>query len=297
MSSAAPAPVALSSGVARPPAPSERQLELYLSRIGFSGEARLDGATLRELHRRHVEAIAWENLDVYCGRPVTRDPLRAFEKIVERRRGGWCYEMNGLFAWMLEGLGFTVTRVAAGVMRETMGDAMLGNHLALLVPLDRIWLADVGLGSGLAEPIPLAEGEYRQRFATYRLEHLGGTWWRFHNQAHAMPPSFDFSTELTDEAKLEERCRWLQTDAASPLLGSAVVQRHFPDHLLSLIGSRRLRLDADGETSHQIADGDAYARTLEQSFGIALDGAADIWVRAKASEAEAEPARPSAVTA
>lgn len=94
-----------------------RQLAAYLARIGFVGDVRPDLETLTALHRAHVESIAWECIDCFLGRPTTRDPRAAFDKIVTGGRGGWCYEMNGLFGWMLEAIGFSVTRLAAGVMR------------------------------------------------------------------------------------------------------------------------------------------------------------------------------------
>src|SRR5262245_5098030 len=251
-----------------PPA-SPDQVRNYLDRIGFDGEPRVDFATLADVHRRHVETIPWEILDVFCKRPLTRDPRAAFDKIVTSGRGGWGYEMNGLLAWMLEGMGFTVTRMAAGVMREALGDGQLGNHLALLVHLDRTWLADVGLGNGLIEPIPLAAGTYRQGYAAFRLENLGGSWWRFHNQPDVMPPSFDFSTGLTDEALLEEKCRWLQTDPGSPFAGRVVMQRYYPDRLESLAGTGTTRIDGAGATAATIAGAAEFGEILRERFGLA----------------------------
>lgn len=269
-----------------PPATS-LQLREYLDRIGFAGTPAPDLATLRALHRRHVEAISWENLDCFAGVPTGRDPAAAFEKIVRRGRGGWCFEMNGLFAWMLESIGFEVTRLAAGVMRETMGDEALGNHLAVLVRLERVWLADVGLGAGLIEPLPLAQGEYRQRYMTYRLERLGGDWWRFRNQPGLLPPSFDFSTSLTDEALLEARCRWLQSDPASPFVQNPVVQRHFPDRLESLVGPKWTRLDSSGTAGGEAGDAAAYRRRLAALLGPAAPEAGPLWHRIR-------PAAPAA---
>src|SRR6185503_6394389 len=99
-------------------------LQAYLDRIGFAGEARPDLATLTALHRAHLLAIPYENLDVQFGTPVTIEPAAAFEKIVTRGRGGWCYEMNGLFGAALDEIGFQVTRLAGGVRRDLMGEIM-----------------------------------------------------------------------------------------------------------------------------------------------------------------------------
>src|SRR5687767_1260505 len=97
-------------------------IQAYFDRVGFTGVARPDLATLKVLHRAHALAISYENLDVQLGRPVTTDPAAAFEKIVRRGRGGWCYEMNGLLGAALDEIGFEVTRLAGAVMRSVRGD-------------------------------------------------------------------------------------------------------------------------------------------------------------------------------
>lgn len=258
---------------------SPAELDAYLAHIGFKRTPGVDLKTLTELHRCHAEQIAWENIDCYIGRPTGRDPHEAFDKIVRGGRGGWCFEMNGLLGWMLEAIGFRVTRLAAGVMREQLGDDALGNHLALLVHLDRDYIADVGIGSALIEPIPLAEGFYRQRYAEFRLERLDGRWWRFHNQAGAMPPSFDFAPDLTDEALLEKGCRWLQTDPDSPFRRNVVVQRHGPRGLDSLINATRMRL-ADGRLQESpVVAADDYEATLRDGFGLSVPDVPAIWAR------------------
>ena len=82
------------------------KLSRYLHRVGFSGSLRSSPSTLAELLRCHVLSVPFENLDVQLGIPVTMDAEAAFDKIVERGRGGWCYEQNGLFGWALSEIGF-----------------------------------------------------------------------------------------------------------------------------------------------------------------------------------------------
>src|SRR5215212_4496121 len=105
------------------------ELTAYLERIGYDGALAPDLPTLTALHRAHVLAIPFENLDVQLGRPPTLDPAAIFAKLVTARRGGWCYEQNGLFGRVLAGLGFTVTRMSGGVMRAERGEATMGGHL------------------------------------------------------------------------------------------------------------------------------------------------------------------------
>ena len=93
-------------------------LAAYLARIGHTGPVQPDLATLRAVHRAHHFAIPYENLDVQLKRPVVTDPAAAFDKIVTRRRGGWCYEMNGVLGWALAEIGFNVTYRMSGGRRE-----------------------------------------------------------------------------------------------------------------------------------------------------------------------------------
>ena len=111
-------------------------IDAYFDRIAYAGPVQPDLATLTALHRAHLRAIPYENLDVQLGRPVTIERAPIFEKIVTGKRGGWCYEMNGLFGWALDQLGFRVTRSAGAVMREVNGAAAIGNHLVLKVELE-----------------------------------------------------------------------------------------------------------------------------------------------------------------
>src|SRR5437868_15402114 len=98
-----------------------QQLDAYLERIGYSGSRRPTLATLIAVHRAHLLAISYENLDIHLGRVLTLDPAQIFDKIVMRRRGGWCYEMNSLLAWALRELGFSVTLMGSTVNRAAIG--------------------------------------------------------------------------------------------------------------------------------------------------------------------------------
>jgi N-hydroxyarylamine O-acetyltransferase len=111
---------------------------------------------LRALHLAHLERIPFENLSVALGEPIDLEPKALAGKILEGGRGGFCYELNGLFGWLLEQLGFPVTRVAARPLFDAGGMAPPYAHLALVVELGRRWLVDVGFGFPWAlEPLDL----------------------------------------------------------------------------------------------------------------------------------------------
>lgn len=256
-------------------------LQAYFDRIGFAGEARPDLATLRALHRAHLLAIPYENLDVQLGRPVTPDPAAAFDKLVTRRRGGWCYEMNGVLGEALRAVGFEVTRLAGGVMRELAGDGQAGNHLVLRVDLPQgPWIADVGFGDGSLEPYPLSPAPVAADGFHFRLQDLDGRWWRFHNHAEGGAKSYDFTLDAAAPDLLAAKCQWLQTAPESPFVQNAVVQRWRPGGRLLQMRGRTLReVRPDGVETRLIASADDYVDTLGRAFDLDLPEAATLWPR------------------
>src|SRR5437763_17205555 len=146
----------------------------YLERINYHGATEPSAATLRDLHRAHLLTVPFENLDIHLGREIVLDDERLYSKVVERRRGGFCYELNGAFAALLSGLGFNVKKLAAGVGRADGSFGPMFDHMALMVELNERWLADVGFGEGFREPLRLDEaGEQAQAFGAYRIRQDG----------------------------------------------------------------------------------------------------------------------------
>jgi N-hydroxyarylamine O-acetyltransferase len=250
---------------------------VYLDRIGFDGRAQPDLATLRRLQRGHLEHIPFENLDVQFGRRVTLDPKDAFAKLVSGGRGGWCYEMNGLFGWALESIGFRVMPMSAAVLRRERGRAAIGNHLVLSVELEGPYLADVGMGDGPLEPIPIEEGVYQQEWRTLRLERLSDGWWRFHNSENALVPDFDFQHQPADWDLLTEKCLWQQTSAQSRFVQNAVCVRQRAGNIVALIGRVLKTIGRDGVEHRLVRSADEYVETLDAIFGICLPQARSLW--------------------
>jgi N-hydroxyarylamine O-acetyltransferase len=255
------------------------ELSAYLHRIHFHGSARPDLATLIAIHRAHQYAIPFENIDVQLGRPVVIDLEANYDKIVCRRRGGWCYEMNGVMGWALEQIGFEVMRVGAGVMRVRAGDAQLGNHLCLLVRLDQPYLVDVGFGGSLAEPLPLRASEREDRPYRLGLGELGDGYWRFAEIAHGDgdPFSFDFRTAPADEALLARKCQFLQTDPASPFIQNLVAQRRTADTHVSLRGRVLATTHTARVDKKLLRSADELVAILRDRFDLDTPEAATLW--------------------
>jgi len=131
----------------------------YLDRLGLDRPATADVAALRTLQERHLAVVPFENLSIHLGEPIVLDTEALFDKIVRRRRGGFCYELNGLFAALLRELGFDAGLRSAKVFRP---DGTLGppfDHAAIRVELDEPWLADVGFGRFSRFPLRLSATE------------------------------------------------------------------------------------------------------------------------------------------
>lgn len=133
-------------------------LDAYFARIGYTGPREPTLATLTAIHQHHARAIPYENLDVLLGRPISLDPAAIERKLVHDRRGGYCFEQNGLFRDVLRALGFRVTTLIARVRWQIPPEVPTAlTHMVLRIDLDgRMLLADVGFGSrSLLSPLPL----------------------------------------------------------------------------------------------------------------------------------------------
>jgi N-hydroxyarylamine O-acetyltransferase len=221
------------------------------------------------LHRAHAKAIPYENFDVQLQRPIIIDPHAAFEKIVERGRGGWCYEMNGVLGLVLKEMGFDVTRRSAD-------GSSAHSHLFLTVDLDgTTYVCDVGFSDGPVEPYPLVEGSFTQEGFEFRIETEASGRRRMHNHRFGAAPSFLMG--LPDEANMAARCQWLQTSPDSLFVKHTVVFRRTHSGILSLI-DRTLRTITPSEAKRTVIDSaDEYVATLKERFALDMQEAAVLW--------------------
>lgn len=150
----------------------------YLSRIGFSGPTEPTLDVLRSVHSSHLHSVPFENLTIHSGGRVQLDLPALYEKIVNQRRGGFCYEVNGLFSWLLRQLGFQVTMLSAQVKSRLTG--FYGppfDHMILMVSIDgQRWLCDVGFGVPVfPTPLSLDTGDLQVKgHRVYRLRSSDG---------------------------------------------------------------------------------------------------------------------------
>lgn len=147
-------------------------LDGYFERIGYSQSPSAELRTLRDLHLLHLQQIPYENIDVFCHQPVRLDRDSLVQKMLKRRRGGYCFEQNGLFLMVLMELGFSCRPLLARVHRNRPEPGGR-THQINLVELDgQAWVCDVGFGgSGFRRPLLLENAsESEQHGEVYRLE-------------------------------------------------------------------------------------------------------------------------------
>lgn len=246
-------------------------VDTYLRRIGFDRPEPPSAAALRRLHRRHLETVPFENLDIPLGRPLTLTPEALYEKIVERRRGGFCYELNGLFCWLLGELGYDVQRLAAAVYGDD-GPGQPFAHMLLKVELATPWIADVGFGDSFLVPLPLSEGERGDGRADYRLSADGASW-----VMAQRPPGADWQAQYRFDATPREMaafgpmCRYQQTAPHSAFTGRSVCSRATPDGRVTFADGRLIVTRQGRREERAVPDSTACRALLREHFGVELD--------------------------
>ena len=254
----------------------------YLERIGVDGQPPPDRDSLDALMRAHVRTIPFENLDVQLGRRLTTAPEDAFEKIVGRGRGGWCYEQNGLFGWALGELGFEVVRMAGAVRDDLTNDAALNNHLVLAVrcPEDAsAWLVDVGFGGSHFGALPLAPHTAEHEPYQLCIERLPDERWRFSEKHFDAQSRYDFAAEPADETALAGKCSALQTDPDSTFVLNLVAQRRTPTTHVILRGRVLSEKSRSGVTRRRLDSADELVQVLLDVFGLDVPATASLWPR------------------
>ena len=241
-------------------------IDRYLERIAYRGPTAPGLATLRQLHLAHMTTVPFENLSVRRGEPIVLDPERLFEKIVLRRRGGFCYELNGLFAALLDALGFRVSRLAGRV-----GPAGIPfDHMTLRVDLEEPWLADVGFGDSFLLPLRLEERQPQEGGCgrRYRIDAVEGGLLLLRDEEQEWKRQYQFTLESWPLLAFEEGCRHHQTSPASSFTQKTVVSRATERGRITLT-ERRLIVTSDGERSETELTGEPeVARALAEHFGI-----------------------------
>ena len=261
----------------------------YLKRLLYKGPLNPNLVTLQGLHLAHLRSVPFENLDIHLGRRISLDLEDLYNKIILARRGGFCYELNGLFGWLLRQIGFEVRYLSARVVRTdpSLKDGTWRftpefDHLVLHVfPQDSSsagtanqdgWLVDVGFGDSFLEPLPIVPGQVRvQKGNSYKLEELEGGFLLLKlNGQGQWQAQYRFTLQERNLIDFESMNNFHQTSPES----------HFTQHAMATIANDvgritladlRLLTTKDGiKMERSISEAGDYASVLIESFGIIL---------------------------
>jgi N-hydroxyarylamine O-acetyltransferase len=251
---------------------TDDMLAAYLARLGAPRPPSLDAGVLRDLHRAHLAAVPFENLSIHLGEPISLDEADLIDKIVARRRGGFCYELNGAFAGLLECLGARVRRVAARVFGDEGQAGPPFDHLALIVRLPDgtgPWLADVGFGSHSTYPL-LAEARAGQADPGGQFL-LTGTPDGDIDVTKDGQPQYRIEPRERALADFVPTCWWQQTSPRSHFTRSTICSRLTGDGRISISGRTLIRTAAGQRTEQNLPDDQAVLAAYRDHFGIDLD--------------------------
>lgn len=244
----------------------------YLNRVRYTGSITPTPETLRAIHRAHLLTVPFENLDIGLGRNIECDEGAAVRKIVEKKRGGFCYEMNGAFAALLRALRFKVTLLSARVARENGGEGPEFDHLTLRVDLEEPWLADVGFGDSFLEPLllqPVLEQEQgRRAFRIIDAEHALRVEMRQPDKSWKKEYSFTLKPrELADFAGM---CHYHQTSPESHFTQKRICTMATPDGRVTL-ADYKLIITRNGQRAEKMLGSEKERReALKQYFAVVL---------------------------
>jgi len=242
----------------------------YLARIGYRGATEPSPAVLADLQFAHLLTVPFENLSIHTGEWIRLRPDWLFDKVVRRRRGGFCYELNGLFAELLVDLGFAVERLAARVYSD---DGSLGipfDHLCLRVTAGgQAWLVDVGFGDNFVVPLvlddPREQADGRRR---YRIEPDGDE-----RILWAGPRrSYRFSLTPFALADFEPGRCYHTTSPESYFTARRMISRLTPEGRVTLCDDRLIVTTGDEKREEPVAGAGEWRRLAAERFGIDLGG-------------------------
>jgi N-hydroxyarylamine O-acetyltransferase len=246
-------------------------VDAYLARIGASRPVGTSRADLAALHAAHPRAVPFEDYDIHLGVPLSLDVDDLFDKVVTRHRGGFCYELNGLFAALLGELGFAVTLLSAFELGDDGRRGPDFEHLRLLVRTDDgPFLADVGNGAAWTAPVPLEPGTH----GDLRLEHDGELWWA-HRRTHGggWEREWAWTLQPRELAEFRPRCRFQERDPDSHFVQRRLAALAVDGGRISLVNGV-FKETVDGRRTERRVDPDEERALLRDRFGIDLTGRA-----------------------
>ena len=248
-------------------------IDAYLQRINLPGEMTLTVDTLKALHHAQLYTIPFENFDIQLGRGINLEPGALFEKLVNSKRGGYCFELNGLFLMALKAFGFDARPLLARV-HKTGTPSGRGHQIELVTIQGKLWITDVGFGADTPRgPIPLELDQPiiydGQEVRLADAEHFGIMLQTFMTDQWVDLYSFDLGHVC--QADIDYGNYYTSTSPSSFFTFTRVAALPVANGVVTLFNYTLKKMIAGNETVQELADGPAYMDALKNHFGIELD--------------------------
>lgn len=227
-----------------------------------------DLAKLQSLHMQH---IPFENLDVIRKVPIYLNLESIYEKVVNQHRGGYCYELNGLFCWLLQQIGFDAKMISATVVKPDGSYAKSDTHAAIIVELDAPYLVDAGFGDSTISPIPLGGERHTDNSGTYRIEEVESGVYELSRENEGNEKLlYRFTLEEKKLEDFHEGCVFNQVSEESTFTHDDIVTKATPDGRVTLSGTTLTRTIDGRKEKTEMTEAEK-VKLLEEEFGIILN--------------------------
>lgn len=248
--------------------------EKYLARIKYSGNLEPTFQVLGRLQEAHLLNVPFENLDIFYGVPIVLDIDKIYRKVILNHRGGFCYELNGLFYELLVSLGFRARRVSARVFDKSNGYGPEFDHMAIITEIDgSSYLTDVGFGEFSFSPLMLdtevVQIDARGKFSIQRYEGDNFLVSKWENKI--LIPQYIFSTIARELDEYSEMCHFHQTSPASHFTRNALITRPTQGGRITLTQDTLKIKHGDSINEVQIENAEAFRNLLWKYFSIGLN--------------------------
>ncbi len=247
------------------------EVNKYLQRIGSNENPKTNLDTLIQLHKFHLFNVPFENLDIHLGREIILDTNKFYNKIVLNNRGGFCYELNGLFFDLLSHLGYKAKMISARVANSKGGFGKEFDHMAIIVKLDDEWLVDVGFGDSFIEPLKFEiELPQKQYGMTYKIVKHDEDYFKLQRSSDGEKYIGQYIFKLDKRALSDytEMCVHNQTSPTTMFTQKRICTRATEDGRVTLSDLKLIITKGGVKTETQLKDEEEYKLNLQKLFKI-----------------------------
>jgi N-hydroxyarylamine O-acetyltransferase len=249
-------------------------IQAYLDRIGYQGERETSLAVLRSLHAQHIFRVPFENLDIHYGKEITLEVSSIYKKVVEQKRGGFCYELNLLFHGLLRELGFESSIIAARIFDREGVPGPAFDHMCLLVDLEQPWLVDVGFGDLFLQPLVLQADTIQTDGRNYfKVEKIAADAYVLFmaSEKTNFCRKYTFSTQAQVVWDFAPICRDKQTNPDSYFVKNKVCTRPTRTGRITLFNQKLIHTEGEQKLESFLEDEEQFVAILRKQFDLIIE--------------------------